>query len=260
MKHLLAAILLLSCLKAQAIGWEESEAVGALFRNAGVDGTFVLYDLAAHRFIGYDRARAEIRFVPASTYKVPHTLIGLSVGAVESVDEILPYGGRPQPFEIWEKDMALREAIRLSAVPIYQQLARRIGLSRMREHLALIGFGNQEIGSEIETFWLEGPLKISAVEQAEFLSTLAEGGLAYPEKVQALVREIILEEEGENWVLYAKTGWENVPGQGVGWWVGWVNRAGRVHAFALNMDIRQPSDARLRTELGKASLELLDVL
>jgi beta-lactamase class D len=27
---------------------------------------------------------------------------------------------------------------------------------------------------------------------------------------------------GLGWSLHAKTGWQNAPGAGVGWWVGWV--------------------------------------
>ena len=52
---------------------------------------------------------------------------------MKSVDEVLPYGGKPQPRKEWERDMGLREAIKMSNVPIYQELARRIGIVRMRE-------------------------------------------------------------------------------------------------------------------------------
>ncbi len=60
----------------------------------------------------HDHERAPKRFVPASTFKVPNTLIDLSVGAVSGVDEVLPDGGEPQPFPAWEQDMSLRDAMR----------------------------------------------------------------------------------------------------------------------------------------------------
>jgi len=69
--------------------------------------------------------------VPASTFKIANTIIALETGVVKDENEIIPYGGRP--FKHWEKDMSMREAIALSAVPIYQELARRIGLERYRE-------------------------------------------------------------------------------------------------------------------------------
>ncbi len=96
---------------AYALEWQESAEVAQLFHTTEVTGTFVLYEVTAQRLIGHNRARAETRFVPASTFKIPNTLIGLSVGAVKTVDEVLPYGGKPQPIKTWEKDMSLREAI-----------------------------------------------------------------------------------------------------------------------------------------------------
>jgi beta-lactamase class D len=38
-------------------------------------------------------------------------------------------------FPAWEKDMTLGEAMQASAVPVYQELARRIGLSLMQEEV-----------------------------------------------------------------------------------------------------------------------------
>ena len=263
MKYFLAAVIILFTCQAQAASWEENPKVGELFTSAGVKGTFVLYDVTAQTYRGHDQARAERRFVPASTFKIPNTLIGLSVGAVASVDEVLPYKGPPQPLiqaQAWAKDMGLREAIALSNVPIYQELARRIGLERMRENVARMDYGNKEIGTTVDNFWLIGPLKISAVEQTQFLAKLTQDALPFPPTFQQSVREIVLLEQGANWKLYGKTGWENAPGQGVGWWVGWVQKDDHVYAFALNMDMQTAADASKRVELGKASLQALGIL
>ena len=260
MKHCLVTITLVLTFQAQAAGWEENSKVGELFKSAGVSGTFVLYDVAAQAYTGHDQARAERRFVPASTFKIPNSLIGLSVGAVKSVDEVVPYKGPSQPLvQAWAKDMGLREAIALSNVPIYQELARRIGLDRMKENVARMDYGNTDIGATVDTFWLLGPLKISAVEQTQFLAKLAQDALPFPPDFQKSVREIVLLEQGTNWKLYGKTGWENAPDQGIGWWVGWVQKGGRVYAFALNIDIQTASDANKRVELGKASLKTLGI-
>lgn len=260
MTYLLTLVLLLLISQVQAADWEESPQVAALFKSVSAHGTFVLYDVTAQRFIGHDQARAEKKFIPASTFKIPNTLIGLSVGAVKSVDEVLPYGGKPQPFKAWERDMGLRDAIALSNAAIYQELARRIGLEQMRENVAKLGYGNADIGTSVDTFWLLGPLRISAVEQTQFLANLAQEALPYPRTVQEKVREIILVEKGVNWMLYGKTGWENAPSPGVGWWVGWVQKDKRIYAFALNIDMQNAADASKRVELGKASLEALGVL
>lgn len=256
-----ALLVIIPLLSASAADWKENTKVAEIFKAAGVDGTFVLYDVATGAYIGYNKDRAEKRFVPASTFKIPNSLIGLSVGAVKSVDEILPYRGHPKPFtKAWEKDMGLREAIVVSNVPIYQELARRIGLERMRDNVSKMNYGNREIGTSVDTFWLNGPLKISAVEQTQFLAKLAQGTLPFPETSQKSVRDIARLDKGSNWTLYGKTGWENGPDPGVGWWVGWVQKEDRVYVFALNIDIQKESDAVKRIELGKASLMALGII
>lgn len=260
MKIFLSIIITLLTFHVHAAGWEESQKVGEIFKNAGVNGTFVLYDVSTQTYIGHNRARAEKQFVPASTFKIANTLIGLLVGAVSSVDEVFPYGGQPQPFKAWEKSMGLREAITLSNVPVYQALAQRIGLERMRDNVQNIDYGNKVIGTVVDRFWLDGPLTISAVEQTYFLGRLAQGQLPIPEEFQESVREIILIEEGNNWSLYGKTGWENAPEPGIGWWVGWVVKEGSIYAFALNIDIQNETDAIKRLEIGKASLIALEIL
>ena len=259
MKYLPGLFLGFFCLAAHASEWTASADVAALFKQAGVTGTFVVYDIDADRYLGYNRSRAETRFVPASTFKIANTMIGLSVGAVENVDEVLPYGGEPQPFKSWDRDMSLREAIALSNATIYQVLARRIGLERMRKNVTELQYGNSDIGTRVDTFWLEGPLAISAVEQSRFLARLVAGDLPFPQHVQRITREIVRLEQGEDWALYGKTGWMNAPGSGVGWWVGWIEKDERIYTFALNIDILKSSDAGKRIELGKASLEAVGV-
>ncbi|MAU60397.1 MAG: class D beta-lactamase [Parvibaculum sp.] len=229
-----------------------------LFAARGVDGTFVLYDPEMEKLVVVNEERARKRFVPASTFKVANSLIALETGAVKSVDEVLPYGGEPQPFEKWERDMSMREAIAMSNVAIYQEVARRIGLERMRTMLAELDYGNRDPGTVIDRFWLDGPLAISAVEEAEFLARLARSELPLATETQAAVREIMLLEEKDGKRLYGKTGWAFAEGGGgLGWFVGWVEHEGEVHAFALNLDMTEDKQAEWRIPLAKEFLKEL---
>ena len=251
---------MLTALLAQAspAAWDDAPAVAALFEEAGVSGTFVLHDVARGTDRGHAEARARTRYLPASTFKIPNALIGLATGAVTSVDEPLPYRAQGPAFvPEWERDMGLGEAMKLSNVPIFQELARRIGLPRMREHVARLDYGNHDVGSVVDRFWLDGPLAISAIEQTRFLARLARATLPVAVEAQRAVRDILLIDSGPGWRLYAKTGWQRAPGAGVGWWVGWVEQDGALHAFALNIDIRDAEDAPLRISLGRASLAAL---
>lgn len=255
------AMSLLIPFQVYAIEWRDIPELEEVFNRFGVEGTFVVYDVHSDKYFGYNRTRAETRFSPASTFKIANSLIGLSVGVVTSVDEIIPYRGPEEPLiKEWKKDMSLREAISLSNVPIYQEVARRIGLERMQANIIQMHYGNEQIGSSVDDFWLRGPLKISAIEQVRFLAALAKGQLPFPVPFQHSVRDITFVERGDNWELHAKTGWENAKGPGVGWWVGWVSKDQNVYAFAVNIDIKTEVDAKQRIPIGRAGLATLEIL
>tara|TARA_Y100000592_G_scaffold86881_1_gene140731 strand:- start:255 stop:1076 length:822 start_codon:yes stop_codon:yes gene_type:complete len=243
-----------------SVDWRESADVAALFQQAGVDGTFVLFDLQEQSLEGFNLRRANQRYTPSGTFNIAHTLIGLSTGAVSSLDEVVPYPGGDQRQDAWERDMSLREAFLIANDAFYQALAREIGPSQMQQHISALIYGNREFESTLDPFWEEGILHISAVEQVRFLSLLVRDALPYPRELLSTVRELMLLESGDNWQLYGDTGWENAPEAGVGWWIGWLQKDGRWYTFALNMDIEEPADANERLSLGKASLQALGLL
>ena len=243
-----------------AAGWTERVELETVFAENGVAGTFVLHDVEADRFTLINAERAKMRLVPASTFKIANTIIALETNVVKDENEIIPYGGRPQPFKQWEKDMSMREAIALSAIPIYQELARRIGLDRYREWLARLDFGNRQTGTVVDTFWLDGPLEISAVEEARFAGKLAQQMLDASARSQSIARDIIRLESHDGKILYGKTGWRFSSSPNLGWWSGWVERNGKIWAFSLNIDMPAATDAPKRIVVGKAMLSKLGIL
>ncbi len=258
----LVSIFLAAALSNAAPGtsFKEVPELGKFFKEQNVVGTFVLYDVAADTMFVWNEKRAKQRFVPASTFKIANSLIGLDSGAVKGVDEVLPFGGKPQPRKEWESDMGLREAIKISNVPIYQELARRIGLERMREGVKKLGYGNMEIGTVIDRFWLDGPLKISAVEQTEFLARLVSGKLPIKSTAISAVKEITLQERTNAYELHAKTGWSIATKPPIGWWVGWIERESKFYPFALNIEMMSDDDGEKRISIARACLQALGKL
>lgn len=247
-------------MNAFAESWVEIEAATALFERYGVNGSFILLDVNSERYHVHDHERASKAVVPTSTYKIPHSLIALQLGVVASVDEILPYGGKPQRLPQWEKDMSLREAITMSNVPVYQGVAKKIGRTAMHRSLKQLDYGNQQVGNDVERFWLDGPLVISPREQVDFLARLAEQTLPIQEKHQKAVSDILLIDSESDYRLYAKTGWADSPEPDIGWWVGWVEKGDEHYTFALLIDIEKDADAKVRKPLGIELLKTLRVL
>ena len=55
-----------------------------IFKNNQIDGTIVIESLNTKKIYIYNDQRAEMFFSPASTFKIPNTLIALNGGRYES--------------------------------------------------------------------------------------------------------------------------------------------------------------------------------
>lgn len=232
--------------------------LGQHFRAEGVTGAFALLASDGGEAILVDPPRARRRFVPASTFKIPNTLIALETGAVRDVDAIVPYGGVASRNPAWNRDMSLREAMPISNVPVFQEVARRVGLAAYRDWLGRLDYGSRDPGTVVDRFWLEGPLTISAVEESRFNLRLARSELPASARAQAMARDIVRLETAGGASLYGKTGWFVKSGQtSIGWWTGWVERGSRIHAFTLNIDMPQMAMAPKRLAVGRAILKQL---
>ncbi|MBX9388158.1 penicillin-binding transpeptidase domain-containing protein [Streptomonospora nanhaiensis] len=236
----------------------------SVFTDAGVNGTFVAYDSGTGEMTVVNPEEMDERVRPASTFKIPNSLISLQAGAVEDADEVVPYGGEPQRVDKWEHDMSMREAIRISALPIFQELARRVGHEDMASWVERFDYGNADIGGpeRIDRFWLHGPLEISAAEQALFLDRMVAGDLpvdeAHVETLHSMVRQDIGDAEGRE--LYWKSGWADGPELMPGWMVGWVADGEDVTTFALRLEMESDSHADLREPMTRELLDELGVL
>jgi beta-lactamase class D len=226
----------------------------AEFLQRGLTGTFVRLDLATDRVTLVNETRAQKRYVPASTFKIANSLIAIESGAVKGPADVFAWDGKPALVKDWERDMTLAEAIRVSNVPVFQAIARRIGLKAYEDWLDRLGYGNANPGTAVDRFWLDGPLTISAIEQTSFLAALALQELPMSKAAQSAVKGMLLQETRGSRRLYAKTGWLTAASPQIGWWVGWVEGDGRIDTFALNIDVASDTDLAKRREVGLAIL------
>ncbi len=186
-----------------------------------------------------NRHRAQQRFSPASTSKIPHTLIALETG-LATPTSVFRWDGSVRSSRAWNQDHTLASAFRNSVVWVFQEIARTAGTRTMAEGLASFGYGNADVGSidQLTTYWLDDTLNISAVEQIEFLSRLARRQLPLSEATYAAARDIMVSDRKANWVMRSKTGWRySKESMDIGWFVGWLECPDEVYVFALNMDM-----------------------
>lgn len=182
---------------------------------------------------------------PASTFKIPNTLIGLETGVIADANFTLPWDGEKRWAEAWNRDHDLRSAMQNSVVWYYQEVARRIGLERMQKGVDRFQYGNRQLGRVVDRFWLDGPLAISPRQQIDFLAGVLQGRWGISSRNLDILREAMWVEDSPRGPLYAKTGWAHFPQQkrNVGWYVGWIESPEETLVFAYNCRRGQPVPA-----------------
>ena len=228
------------------------------FKESEAQGTIAILDERAdpQQINIFDEKRAAKRFSPASTFKIPHALFALDAGVIRDEFTSIPWDGVKRSYPMWNKDQNLRSSMRNSVVWVYQKFAHEIGEEKERAYMKKIDYGNADASGK-NPFWVEGNLRISALEQIAFLQKLYRNQLPFSVANQRLVKDIMIVGAGRDWILRAKTGWSGK----IGWWVGWVERPDGAIFFALNIDTpNRQDDLSKREAIVRAVLSSIKAL
>jgi beta-lactamase class D len=233
----------------------EDKDISRFFTDKGLTGTIVISSLDGKTEYIHNDARSQMRILPASTFKIPNTLIALEEGAIQSDSEVIKWDGVQREFPEWNKDQTLTTAFQSSCVWVYQYFAQKIGIEKYRFYVDKLDYGNKQLGDKVTTFWLEGPFGISAQEQVTFLRKLVLGTLPFPKNNMDLLKKIMIVGNSGEYVLRAKTGWTARVTPQYGWYVGYVENKKSTWLFATNVDIKNQQDLALRKDLTIAALK-----
>lgn len=180
----------------------------------------------------YNMALDTTRFTPASTFKIVNSLIALQTGVITDENMVIKWDGIKRWNADWSKDMNMKEAFKVSSVPYYQEVARRVGKDTMKQWIDSLAYGNQDISGPVDSFWLNNRLKISPDEQLGLLKKLYFDQLPFRKSVQQSVRDVMLQEDNTAYRLSYKTGWGfDEQKNNIGWIVGWIEENRHVYFF-----------------------------
>ncbi|QPF82384.1 class D beta-lactamase [Bradyrhizobium genosp. L] len=227
---------------------EFREELARRFFDLDTVGTFVGYKIDDYLIVASDKVRSGEGRLPASTFKIANSLIALETGVVQDPDkDVFKWDGVTRSVDAWNKDHTLRSAIAVSAFPVYQEIARRIGAERMQKYVDMLDYGNRDIGGGIDQFWVKGNLRIDPTQQVDFLDRLRRGTLPVAKRSQELVRDILPVTKVGDAIIRAKTGLTDKEHGSLGWLVGWVEKGNDITVFAMNMDCKTQAqiDARM---------------
>lgn len=230
------------------------------FEQANTEGVLLFQQNNQTVITGNQVNRVDQSFIPASTFKILNALIALEHQKTNP-NEIFKWDGQARAYEHWQKDMTMVEAIQLSTVPVYQEIAKRIGSELMQAELKHVHYGNEKMGNTIDRFWLDGPLEITPRQSLDLISKLSTNTLPFKPEVQQAVKEMLLIESHANYKLYGKTGWGTAQPYDVGWLVGWIETSkGELIPYVLNMQMKDGMNPNIRKELVIKSLQKFNII
>lgn len=226
-------------------------------------GTFVLLDAQTNKTSFHNPERAKERFTPCSTFKIPNTLIALETKVLSSPDQKITWDKKKYPKETlfikdWAKDMNLKDAFKLSCVWFYKEIADKVGKEKMDQYLNEFNYGNKDTSGGLTQFWLVSSLKISALEQIDFLRKMHERKFKLaPETYDAAENEIFIEEKTPEYTLRTKTGTGPLGnGDNIAWYVGYVTKGEKTWYFAMNIETKDmPGSMALRKKITRDILK-----
>ena len=225
---------------------KEDDSLRKYFDQYKVTGTFGMFDNVAGEFTIYNLPRfRDSAYTPASTFKIVNSLIGVETGIVTDSSTVFKWDSVQRRFPDWNQDLSMQKAFEYSAVWWYRELARRIGKSTMQHWLDTLGYASlvqkPVITNNLDTFWLDNSVKITADEQLGLVKRLYFGQLPFQPRSQRMVKNMMLREQQPAYTLSYKTGWGTTDkNHALGWVIGWIEEERHPYFFVLQVESENP--------------------
>ncbi|MGA2654822.1 MAG: class D beta-lactamase [Gammaproteobacteria bacterium] len=224
----------------------------------------------------------EERFTPASTFKIPLSLMGFDSAIFTS--ETKPTWAYEEKYaeSAWGEPCKVPQNpaswIKNSCVWYSQILTQKLGKEKFQHYVNAFNYGNKDVSGDIgkddglSRAWLGSSLKISPKEQVEFISNLLRNQLPVSNQSQTLTQHILYAEDLSNgWKMYGKTGMvyerdnEGIPNseRHIGWYVGWISKGDEQLVFAAlivdNQNQTESASMRAKQEAKQRLTKMITI-
>jgi beta-lactamase class D len=206
----------------------------------------VIADAASGKTL-YRDGVCDQRFSPASTFKVPLSLIGYDSGILS--DEHTPSWDYKPEFNAVKRDQKAVDPViweRDSILWFSREITRRLGQQSFAGYVSKFGYGNADVSGNpgkkdsLTQSWVNSSLKITPIEQVEFLRKLLARKLPVSARAYDMTSAIIPTFQAGGWTVQGKTGSTRLRNdadkvqdkRSLGWFVGWAQKDGRQIVFA----------------------------
>jgi beta-lactamase class D len=235
--------------------------IAEILHQNNATGTVIIASQNHIEYI-FNQNRAKSLLSPASTFKIPNSIIALETGTIKDQNEIIKWDKKQYDIETWNQDQTLKTAFKYSCLPAYQYIANKIGIKNYNIFLKRLQYGTYSINqNNLRDFWLKDKgLYISPLDQIHFLQKLYAKKLPISERTYGILKDVMLAENEKDYQIYAKTGAATENWQGHGWYVGYVIAKGKPWFFATNIDIKNYDDLPKRINITKEILHKKQII
>ena len=238
----------------------------------------VLADAATGAVLKQSGPACGQRQTPASTFKLPLSLIGYDSGYLtDEHHPALPYReGYLATDPSWKTTVDPTSWITNSVVWYSQQLTIWLGRERLQRYIDRFANGNRSLTGNpgmndgLTQAWLDSSLRISPLEQVAFLEKMVNHQLGVSARAYDMTARIMSAGKLPNgWDVHGKggTGFQmKAAGDGpdlehqLGWYVGWATRGERTVVFVTATVDEQRESTRAGLRLKEAFLARLPKL
>ncbi len=230
---------------------------------ANLKGAILIYNPQKEIYYSNNFTWAKHGQLPASTFKIPNSMIALETGVVKNRQTPFKWDGKKRHLKIWEKDMNFNDAFRVSCLPCYREIAKKVGVDRMNDWLSKLDYGKsfKANSSNLDFFWIAGNWEVTLFDQIDFLSRLYNSQLAISKRTERIVKEMMVNERNDQFILRGKTGWSIQEETNNGWFVGYLEKKEKVYFFATNVEPDEGFDMKkfpgIRKEVTMEALKIL---
>jgi beta-lactamase class D len=224
-------------------------------------GGLEIYDAQSKLSFRVNTPRLSERLPPCATYLVPHMVIALGTGVLKENEAPLAfdaakYADAPMWPSSWRREQTFDSALKDSVRWYAQELAQKMGSARITANLKRIKYGNADITGGLDKFWMSSSLLVTSFEQIDFMKALRDGKLGFNPRINKLVQDALVVEKTVDYTIFGKYGSCPMPdGKYLGWLVGYIERAGKVWYYALNLDGKSVADfSGIRLDIVRGSM------
>ncbi len=202
-----------------------NDAIGKQIDSAGMKGSFALMENSTEAFTIYNlSAYKDSGYAPLNTFFALPILIGLDKGQLNA------------DTNTW---------VSLDSTAYYQQLVKQIGRNEILQEIDSIHYGKGIVSTNMDNFWNDESLLITADEQLGFIKQLYFKGLPFQKRSQELFSKMILKEANSNYKLSYLVATDTSVGNQA-WVVGYIEENLHPYFFVLHTSATEGDDLKNR--------------